>query len=85
MIPKKEVESKPMLDTRWVLNRQPDGSLRARLTGRDYKWKEPGREDVHAAMSQPHNHRLIDFLALKLGDPAYPLATFEVDFVGAYY
>eukprot|EP00974_Lingulodinium_polyedra_P054566 5248491-Lingulodinium_polyedra.AAC.1 len=36
-------------------------------------------------MSQPHNARLIDFLALKDSDNADPLAVFELDLVGAYY
>jgi len=84
--PAKELTGKKVVDTRWVITRNPNGSLKARLTGRDYKWREPGREDVHAAMSQPHNARLVDFLALKDDDrPDDPLTSFEIDLVGAYY
>jgi len=70
------------VDTRWAVTRDGDG-LKARLTGRGYKWKEPGREDVVAPMSQPHHSRVIDFLALKgtstnhLQQETNPMVTFE--------
>ena len=82
---KNSSHGKKHVDYRWVIDQRSDMSLRARMVGRDYKWREPGREDVFAAMSQPHNSRVIDFLALKDSDPDDPIVTFELDCVGAYY
>ena len=42
-----ELTSPKIVDTRWVYDRQQDGSLRARITGRDFKWREPERETIH--------------------------------------
>ena len=36
-------------------------------------------------MSQPHNSRLVDYLALKDSEDTDPMGTFELDLVGDYY
>ena len=55
VVPLDQTQGQRMVDTRWVDVRQPAGELKSRLVGREYKWYSPDRDDVFAAMSQPHH------------------------------
>ena len=78
------------VDTTWVITQSRDmaaqGKVKCRITGRDYKWQSPGREDVYAPMSQPCTNRVVDYYSMKMDDDANdPMVVFEVDLSGAYY
>ena len=76
--PKGNAHGNNHVDYTWIIGQRSDGSLRATMVGRYYRWREPGREDVFAAMSQAHNSRIDDYLALEDSDPEDPMVTFEV-------
>eukprot|EP00975_Prorocentrum_lima_P054913 11514497-Prorocentrum_lima.AAC.1 len=69
------------VDTTWVITRSRDlkaqGKVKCRITGRDFKWQSPGREDVYAPMSQPCSSRVVDYYSMKMDDnPEDPMVVF---------
>ena len=58
---------KKKVDTKWGVKLQSDGSIKARLCGREYKWLEE-RDGCFAPTSSGATSRMVDYLAMKGDD-----------------
>jgi len=85
VVDKASTDWSKVVDTTWASSMGPDGILKMRVVGRDYK-KSSVREDVFAPMSSPMMTRVVDYLAMKDDDdPNDELVTFIGDCCSAYY
>ena len=65
-----EAKGMKRVDTTWVITQSRDlkaqGKVKCRITGRDYKWQSPVREDVYAPKSQPCSNPALVYYIMKM-------------------